>query len=250
MYRTSLQWLLSLSLIKSISLPLEDVATSPKGDSPPMEISNQGWVSAVTKRGSSTRRLSPCKFYGIEVMPATSSSEREVRVAQTDIDKTSSVCEVEFDLHSTDIGERCSDRCSDDENQTSSDDVELDDIIQFQDKPLAVVAQADSLEALAVERGFSDRGASGGILVLWNAKFWQKLDEFVSILMKDVICDAEWVASLVYGPNNANDRGIFWAELNQVAGSWNHPWVVGGDFNVIRHLRKKEVARLVRLCVT
>ena len=93
-------------------------------------------------------------------------------------------------------------------------------------------------------------GASGGILVLWNAKFWQKLDEFVSILMKDVICDAEWVATSVYGPNNANDRGIFWAELNQVAGSWNHPWVVGGDFNVIRHLRKKEVARLVRLCVT
>ena len=61
-------------------------------------------------------------------------------------------------MHSTDIGERCGDRCSDDENQTSSDDVELDDIIQFQDKPLAVVAQADSLEALAVERGFSDRG--------------------------------------------------------------------------------------------
>ncbi|XXG53074.1 hypothetical protein AAC387_Pa03g1233 [Persea americana] len=80
MYRTSLQWLLSLSLIKSISLPLEDVATSPKGDSPPVEISNQGWVSAVTKRGSSTRRLPPCKFYGIEVTPAASNSEREVRL--------------------------------------------------------------------------------------------------------------------------------------------------------------------------
>ena len=80
MYRTSLQWLLSLSLIKSISLSLKDVATSPKGDSPPVEISNQGWVSTVTKRGSSTRRLSPCKFYGIEVTPAASSPEREVRL--------------------------------------------------------------------------------------------------------------------------------------------------------------------------
>lgn len=75
-------------------------------------------------------------------------------VAQADIDKTSSVCEGEFDLHSRDIGERWGDRCSDDENQISSDDVELDDIIQFQDKPLAVVAQADSLEVLAVETGF------------------------------------------------------------------------------------------------
>lgn len=58
--------------------------------------------------------------------------------------------------------------------------------------------------------------------------------------MKDVRCDAEWVATSVYGPNNANDRGVFWAELNHVAGLWNHPWVVGGDFNVIRFPSEKK----------
>ena len=38
----------------------------------------------------------------------------------------------------------------------------------------------------------------------------------------------------VYGPSNANDKVDFWTELNQVAGRWNRPWLLGGDFNVIR----------------
>lgn len=55
-------------------------------------------------------------------------------------------------------------------------------------------------------------GASGGVLLLWNATLWHKLDEFlgrfsVSILLQDFQCDAVWVATLVYGPNNASDRG-------------------------------------------
>ncbi|KAJ8644801.1 hypothetical protein MRB53_006549 [Persea americana] len=67
---------LPIPLQVNLSQSLEDVATSPKGDSPPVEISNQGWVSVVSKRGSSNRRLSLCKFDGIEVAPAASSLER------------------------------------------------------------------------------------------------------------------------------------------------------------------------------
>ena len=60
---------------------------------------------------------------------------------------------------------------------------------------------------------------------MWNAAFWQKLDEFVgrftvSVLLKDARCGAEWVATSVYGPANVNDKVDFWAELNQVAGRW------------------------------
>lgn len=29
-------------------------------------------------------------------------------------------------------------------------------------------------------------------------------------------------------------RRVFWNELNSIATYWNKPWVVGGDFNVIR----------------
>ena len=49
----------------------------------------------------------------------------------------------------------------------------------------------------------------------------------VSVLLKDVKCDAEWVATSVYGPGNVNEKVDFWAELNQVAGLWNRPWMLG-----------------------
>lgn len=87
-------------------------------------------------------------------------------------------------MHSRDIGKRWGDRCSDDENQTSSDDVEQDDIIQFQDKPLAVVAQADSLEALAMERGFSDQGEKDVKSLIED-----KIDEKLGISMGGKIGD-------------------------------------------------------------
>lgn len=78
-------------------------------------------------------------------------------VAQADIENTSSACEGEIDLNLRDVGERWGDRCSDEKNQTSGDDGELDDAIRCQDKALAVVAHAESLEALAVEQSYSDR---------------------------------------------------------------------------------------------
>lgn len=88
-------------------------------------------------------------------------------------------------------------------------------------------------------------GASGGILLVWNAALWQKLDEFVgrftvSVRLKDARCDAEWVATSVYGPANVDDKEDLWVELNQVAGMWNRPWLLGGDFNVVRFLNKRK----------
>lgn len=82
-------------------------------------------------------------------------------------------------------------------------------------------------------------GASGGILLVWNAAFWHKLKEFVgrftvSVLLKDVRCDAEWVATSIYGPGNVNEKVDFWTELSQVAGLWNRPSMLGGDINVVR----------------
>lgn len=60
-------------------------------------------------------------------------------VAQADIENISSACEGEIDLNLRDVGERWGDRYSDEENQTSGDDGELDDAIRCQDKALAVV---------------------------------------------------------------------------------------------------------------
>lgn len=47
----------------------------------------------------------------------------------------------------------------------------------------------------------------------------------------------------MYGPHSANDKVEFWAELNQVASLWNHPWVLGGHFNVIRFPNEKKKKR-------
>lgn len=48
------------------------------------------------------------------------------------------------------------------------------------------------------------------------------------------------MATSIYGPNNSNGRGDFWAESSQVARKWNKPWALGGDFNVIRFPYEKK----------
>ena len=41
-------------------------------------------------------------------------------------------------------------------------------------------------------------------------------------------------------PTNIGDKADFCAELSHVAGIWNHPWILGGDFNVIRFPNEKK----------
>lgn len=38
----------------------------------------------------------------------------------------------------------------------------------------------------------------------------------------------------VYGPNAASRCYSFWEELYHVRSTWSGPWIIGGDFNVIR----------------
>ena len=93
----------------------------------------------------------------------------------------------------------------------------------------------------------------GGVILFWNDALWHKLDEFVgrfsvSILLHDVRSNVEWVASSIYGPTVASDREDFWLELSAVAGRWNCPWVLGGDFNLIRFPNEKRGGCLVLQC--
>ena len=57
-------------------------------------------------------------------------------------------------------------------------------------------------------------GASAGILLVWNAALWVKLEEHVgrytvSALLRDVRCGAVWVVTSVYGPNHSSDSNAF-----------------------------------------
>lgn len=41
-------------------------------------------------------------------------------------------------------------------------------------------------------------------------------------------------SSRVHEPNNKTMRRAFWEELRALNDKWNRPWVIGGDFNVVR----------------
>lgn len=63
---------------------------------------------------------------------------------------------------------------------------------------------------------------------MWNPVLWEMLDFHtgsysMSVLVRDVRRDVEWVATSVYGPNISYDRSALWAELSSVAGIWHLP---------------------------
>ena len=82
-------------------------------------------------------------------------------------------------------------------------------------------------------------GASGGILLMWDTRVVEKLEEAVrnfSILcsFKNVSDHFEWAFTGICGPNLNRNRQFMWEELASLFRWWNLPWCLGGDFNVIR----------------
>jgi exonuclease III len=82
-------------------------------------------------------------------------------------------------------------------------------------------------------------GASGGILVMWDRRVVEKVEEAigqysVSCKFQNVEDQFEWAFSGVYGPNTDSDRHFMWDELSGVCSWWGVPWCVAGDFNVVR----------------
>ena len=86
----------------------------------------------------------------------------------------------------------------------------------------------------------ASKGASGGIVILWDKRVVEKLDsvsgEFtLSCKFRNVGDNLEWAFSGVYGPNSNSARGILWDELAGISNWWSLPWCIGGDFNVVRY---------------
>jgi hypothetical protein len=75
--------------------------------------------------------------------------------------------------------------------------------------------------------------------LIWDNRVLEKLDSrvnkfSVSCHWKGVNDGLEWVGSGLYGPTNDLFRRELWAELQSVYLVWSLPWVVFGDFNVVR----------------
>jgi hypothetical protein len=83
------------------------------------------------------------------------------------------------------------------------------------------------------------RGASGGILLMWDRKVVEKIEEYmgryvVACAFRSVSVNFEWGFAGVYGPNDDGDRRRLWDELAGLRNIWEMPWCMGGDFNIVR----------------
>jgi len=82
------------------------------------------------------------------------------------------------------------------------------------------------------------REAFGGILVMWDKRVVEKIEEcvgenIVACSFRRVEDGFSWAFAGVYGPNNDCDRRLLWEELAGLLSWWNLPCCIGGDFNII-----------------
>ena len=87
-------------------------------------------------------------------------------------------------------------------------------------------------------------GASGGILLLWDKRVLEKMDEAagqfsLSCKFRNVYNQFEWIFTGVYGSNTDRERRALWEELTGIISWWDAPWCIGGDFNVVRFPSEK-----------
>lgn len=87
-------------------------------------------------------------------------------------------------------------------------------------------------------------GIVGGILCAWNPLSVEKAEEVagqfsLSVVFKDIQLGHSWMFTGVYGPASSSNREEFWEELKGLKRTWPSPWVVGGDFDVIRFVDEK-----------
>lgn len=73
------------------------------------------------------------------------------------------------------------------------------------------------------------RGAYGGILLMWDKRVVEKIEDCVGNFMvacsfRSVSDSFEWAFVGVYGPNNDVDRELLWDELVSFMSCWEVLW--------------------------
>ena len=82
--------------------------------------------------------------------------------------------------------------------------------------------------------------SAGGLLIAWKHGF-QALNSWVtrnsvSVLLKQTNSGASLLITNVYGPSTDQLKPAFINEIRSLSSMVNDPWILGGDFNLVRWL--------------
>ncbi|XP_042952212.1 uncharacterized protein LOC122289294 [Carya illinoinensis] len=83
------------------------------------------------------------------------------------------------------------------------------------------------------------KGASGGILVMWDKRAVNLVEECIgefslACSFSNVDDDFVWGFAGVYGPNDDSSRKFLWDKIAGLCSWWDIPYCIGGDFNITR----------------
>ncbi|KAG9446646.1 hypothetical protein H6P81_012774 [Aristolochia fimbriata] len=87
-------------------------------------------------------------------------------------------------------------------------------------------------------------GSAGGVLVIWNRNNVEVLEDehgahCLGLKLRDIATSKVWCIGGIYGPCSNSGRKEFWEELENLLHCWDDPWIIAGDFNVIRYRWEK-----------
>lgn len=81
-------------------------------------------------------------------------------------------------------------------------------------------------------------GTKGGLIIAWKRSF-ELIDSYstphsISVRLKHVKSDQELLVTNVYRLSTDNEKPRFIDELTFISNLICHPWIIGGDFNLVR----------------
>lgn len=122
------------------------------------------------------------------------------------------------------------------------------DIILFQEMKLANITQFKSVTFLPSNLqsllSVDSDGASRGMLTAWNVTKFKLLTSISKPYSISARFETEtngttfWISNL-YGPNADEERPAFFQEIRDISEQIEGPWLLGGDFNVVRSLDER-----------
>lgn len=124
------------------------------------------------------------------------------------------------------------------------------DILCFQESKIQSMSDA-LLKEVSGLRPFNwlvllSRGASGGILTVWDVDRVEVLEHEIRAFSIAIRCRlkwsaVEWVFVGVYNPVLGVEVDSFLGKLDDIKAHWDLPWCIGGDFNLVRFPRERNV---------